>query len=130
MQKINSPFEHLLQMFLVEQKEAYAKIGVIFREELTNPYGFFHGGFLATLADTTAATALIGLSLPGPFLTGELKIRYKSPSSAPEIYAESHAHQIKLNYWENRVKIIDKNNTLIAFAIVKSFLPNWKQSKP
>jgi uncharacterized protein (TIGR00369 family) len=58
MDKINSPYENLLDMYIAEKKEGFCKIGLSYRKELTNPGGNFHGGAIASIVDTAAVQGL------------------------------------------------------------------------
>ena len=59
MGKICSPYENLLDMYVVEKKEGFAKIGIAYRKELLNPHGYFHGGVIASIVDTAVVQGLI-----------------------------------------------------------------------
>ncbi|MBN2121226.1 MAG: PaaI family thioesterase [Candidatus Omnitrophica bacterium] len=130
MEKINSPYEELLGMYVVERKEGFCKIGLSYRKELTNPHGKFHGGLIASIIDTAAVQALRTLEPKGPFLTANLEIRYLSSSSQGQIFAQGISSHLKGKFFVTQVKVLDKNNELIAEARVKSFLPSWQADKP
>jgi uncharacterized protein (TIGR00369 family) len=127
MEKINSPYESLLDMYIAEKKEGFCKIGISYRAELTNPHGNFHGGVIASVIDTATVQGLRTLFSQGPYLTVDLEIRYKNPSNAPEIFAEARPKHLKGKFFKTDIKVLDKENKLIAEAQVKSFLPKWNE---
>ena len=127
MDKINSPYENLLEMYIIEKKQGFCKIGISYRKELTNPHGNFHGGVIASIVDTAVVQGLRTIFSEGPYLTVDLNIRYKNPSSASEILAEARPSHFKGKFFKTDVRVLDKENKLIAEAQVKSFLPNWEE---
>lgn len=124
---MNSPYENLLNMYIVEKKEGFCKIGIAYRKELTNPHGNFHGGVIASIIDTAAVQGLRTIFAQGPYLTVNLEIRYKNTSNASEIFAEARAEHLKGKFFKTEVKVLDKEDKLIAWARVKSFLPQWNE---
>ncbi len=127
MERINSPYENLLDMYIAEKKEGFCKIGIAYRKELTNPHGNFHGGVIASIVDTATVQSLRTIFPQGPYLTVNLEIRYKNPSNATEIFAEARPNHLKGKFFKTEVKVFDKENKLIAEARVKSFLPQWNE---
>jgi uncharacterized protein (TIGR00369 family) len=126
MESINSPYETFLGMVVVEKKEGFCKIGLPCRKELMNPHGNFHGGVIASIVDTAVVQGLRTLWSQGPYLTVHLELRYKNKTSAACIYAESKPKHLKAKFFLSDVKVLDKDNQLIAEARVKSYLPAWK----
>ena len=58
------PFWEHIGIEIAEVKPGYARLVMDTHENLTNPYGYTHGGVLSTLADSAAAIALVhGLDL-------------------------------------------------------------------
>lgn len=129
MEKINSPYENLLDMYIVEKKQGFCKIGISYRKELTNPHGNFHGGAITGIVDTATVQGLRTIFPEGPYLTVDMNIRYKSPSNASEIFAESRPTHLKGKFFKSDVKVVDNQNKLLAEAQVKSFLPKWTEKK-
>lgn len=127
MERINSPYENLLDMYIAEKKEGFCKIGIAYRKELTNPHGYVHGGVIASIIDTAVVQGLRTIFPQGPYFTVDLEIRYKNPSNAAEIFAEARPNHLKGKFFKTEVKVLDKENKLIAEARVKSFLPQWNE---
>ena len=128
MEKIQSPYENLLEMYIVEKRAGFCRIGLAYREALTNPHGHFHGGAIASMVDTASVQALRIIFPPGPYLTVSLEIRYKNSSHSSEIFAEARAEHLKGKFFSCEVKVSDKEGKLLAEAKVKSFLPKWSES--
>lgn len=130
MQEINSPFEKLLKMHIMDRREGFCKIGITYRKDLTNPHGFFHGGAISSIIDTAAVQGLRTVFTQGPYFTVNLNIRYKNLTNSPEIFAEARPAHFKGKFFRTEVKVMDKENKLIAEAEVKSFLPKWDEKVP
>ena len=128
MEKINSPYENLLRMFIAEKREGFCKIGLLYRKEVTNPHGNFHGGAIVSVVDTAVVQGLRTVFSQGPYLTVDLHIRFKSPSQSAQIFAEARPSHLKGKFFRTDVRILDNENKLIAEADVKSFLPNFSPS--
>lgn len=129
MEKMISPYENLLDMYIAERKEGFCRIGMAYRKEITNPHGNIHGGAIASIIDTAAVQGLRTIFAEGPYLTVDVNIRYKKPSSSLKIFAESRPRHLRGKFFISEVKVMDKENNLIAEAQVKSFLPAWKKKK-
>lgn len=125
MKRINSPFEKFLDMYIVEKKEGFCKIGLSYRKELTNPHGNFHGGVITSIVDTATVQGLRTIFPEGPYLTVDMNVRYRSPSNSQELFAESRPSHLRGKFFKSEIKVLDKDNKLIAEAEVKSFLPKW-----
>lgn len=127
MEKINSPYETLLDMYIVEKREGFCKIGIAYRKELTNPHGNFHGGAISSIIDTAAVQGLRTLFPQGPYLTVSMEIRYKNSSNAAEIFAEARPEHLKGKFFKTSITVLEKEGKVIAEAEVKSFLPEWSK---
>ena len=129
MEKINSPYENFLNMYISEKKEGFCKIGMPYKKELTNPHENFHGGAISSIVDTAAVQGLRTIFAKGPYLTVSMEIRYKSPSNSPEIFAEARPQHLKGKFFKTSITVLDKENKVIAEAEVKSFLPEWQNNQ-
>jgi uncharacterized protein (TIGR00369 family) len=128
MKKINSPYENLLGMYIAQKKKGFCKIGLSYRKELTNPHGNIHGGVIASIIDTVTVQGLRTIFSKGPYLTVDIKIRFKRPTQAAEIFAEARPRHLKAKFFISDIRVVDKDNQLIAEAQVKSFLPAWEKN--
>jgi len=125
MEKMISPYENLLQMYIIKKREGFCRIGVFYRKELTNPHGNYHGGAIASIIDTAAVQGLRTIFPKGPYLTVKVNIRYKKPSNSAELFAEAMSRHLRGKFFITEIKVIDKEQNLVAEAQVKSFLPEW-----
>jgi acyl-CoA thioesterase len=123
MEKIN--YEIYLGIYVVERREGFCKIGLPFKKELTNPHGNFHGGAISSFVDTAAVQGLRTIFPKGPYWTVSMELRYKNPSNSAEIFAEARPEHMKGKFFKTEIKILDRDNKVIAEAEVKSFLPEW-----
>ena len=126
---INSPYENLLDMKVVARDEGFCKIGIAYRKELTNPHGNFHGGAIASIIDTATVQGLRTIFPKGPYLTVDVNIRYKKPTDSAEIFAEARPRHLKGKFFISEIRVVDKENQLVAEAQVKSFLPAWERGE-
>jgi acyl-CoA thioesterase len=129
MDETKPPYECLLKMYFVERREGFCKIGMAYRKELTNPHGNFHGGAIASIIDTAAVQGLRTIAPFGPYPTVDLAVRFKNPGRSSEIFAEARPRHLKGKFFETKVRVLDKENKLVAEAQVKSFLPNWNNKE-
>lgn len=114
-------------MYITEKKEGFCRIGLSYRKELTNPHGNFHGGVITSIVDAATVQGLRTIFPEGPYLTVDLRIRYKSPSNASQIFAEARPKHLRGKFFVTDIVVLDKDNKLIAEAQAKSFLLEWGQ---
>ncbi len=121
------PFWEQLGIEIAEVKPGYARLVMDTHENLTNPYGYTHGGVLSTLADSAAAVALVhGLDLEDKrLMTVELKINYLNPVSGGVIEAKARALR------EGRIVPVDvdiyNENVLVAKSIATYIILDAKK---
>ncbi len=76
-------FNRLLGLELLSVGHGTAVLAVDYRPELSQAYGYLHGGVLASLADVAVAVALIPMLRRGEHMaTIELSIQYLLPVTA------------------------------------------------
>ena len=127
MERISSPYENLLDMYIVEKSQGFCRIGISYRKELTNPHGNYHGGTIASIIDTATVQGLRTVFPKGPYLTVDVNIRYKKPSNSPELFAEARPRHLRGKFFSTEVRVMDKGQNLVAEAQAKSFLPEWEK---
>ncbi|MGE0369101.1 MAG: PaaI family thioesterase [Candidatus Dadabacteria bacterium] len=121
------PFWEHLGIEIAEVKPGYARLVMDTHENLTNPYGYTHGGVLSTLADSAAAVALVhGLDLEDKrLMTVELKINYLNPVVGGVIEAKARALR------EGRIVPVDvdiyNENVLVAKSIATYIILDAKK---
>ena len=125
-EKIPSPFENFLGIYIIEKKEGACRVGLDYKKEVSNFHKDFHGGAIATLADTAAVQSLRTLTPQSPYLTVNIDMRFKNPTQAATIIAEAKSSHMKGKVFLTEVRVIDSDDKLIAEAQIKSFLPRWK----
>ncbi len=84
----NTPFAQHLGIKILKLKSGYAELGLAYQRRITQPYGFMHGGAIAALADTAAATSIHTLLEPQDKMVSiEMKVNYLAPVTEGRIVA-------------------------------------------
>ena len=86
----DQPFSVLLGAEITAYSEAAVEIRMPITPQLTQQYGFVHGGVLSYLADN-ALTFAGGGRLVGRVVTGEFKINYIRPAQGDVLLARAQA---------------------------------------
>jgi acyl-CoA thioesterase len=81
------PFSMLLGAELTEFEEGKAELSLVIREELTQNFGYVHGGVLSYLADNCITFS--AASILGKCVTSEYKINYVRPAIGDNLVARS-----------------------------------------
>jgi len=81
------PFSMLLGAELTEFDDGKAELSLVIREELTQNFGFVHGGVLSYLADNCITFS--AASVLGKCVTSEYKINYVRPAIGKSLIARS-----------------------------------------
>jgi uncharacterized protein (TIGR00369 family) len=115
----NTPYFQHIGVEFVEAENGFAKLALKYKDCLTHPFGYFHGGVIASLADSAGINAVLTtLQKDEKALTLEMKINFLLPAKDREIFAEGKViHRGK----KIAVSDVDVKNTegqLIAKAIV------------
>lgn len=111
-------FEHL-GIKIVEALNGYARLTLDFRDSLTHPFGYFHGGAIASLADSAGVNSV--LSIIGDdekALTLEMKINYFLPVKDVRIYAEGRVIHRGKRFAVSDVDVKTDDGQTVAKAIV------------
>lgn len=119
----NTPFAQNLGMKIVKLKPGYAELSMAYQKRLCQPYGFMHGGAIAALADTVAATAIHTLLEPEDKMVSiELKINYLAPVTKGKIVAGAKVIHKGRKTAVVDVDIKDSEGKLCAKSIVTYML--------
>jgi len=119
----NTPFAQNLGMKIVKLKPGYAELSLAYQKKITQPYGFMHGGAIAALADTAAATAIHTLLEPEDKMVSiELKINYLAPVTKGKIIAGAKVIHKGRKTAVTDVDIKDSEGKLCAKSIVTYML--------
>ena len=82
------PAMELLGAQIVEVQAGYVELKLPFRNELTQQHGFFHGGIVASLADSAGGYSAMTLAEVGKTVLGvELKINWLAPADGDYLSA-------------------------------------------
>ncbi|MCI0370244.1 MAG: PaaI family thioesterase [candidate division NC10 bacterium] len=113
--RIKGTFSELLGMRLLELKPGYVRGELPVRDSLKQPYGFLHGGAIATFADSLVAAGTGRLLAPGQTMTTiEFKVNFMAPVKDGTVRGEATVlHQGRRTMvWE--VRLTDAGNRLVA----------------
>ena len=112
------PFLNYLGNRIDKLKPGFAQVSVKYKKQLTQGYGFLHGGVLASLADTAAAFATRTLIDPeDKLVTLELKINYTNPVQSDAKALAKVVHKGRRTAVID-VDVKDKQNRLCAKALI------------
>ena len=115
---IQLPFPSSLGNRVERLKSGFAEVSLKYKKELTQGYGYLHGGVLASLADTAAAFATRTLIEPeDKLVTLELKINYINPAQSDLKAMAKVIHKGRRTVVID-VEVKDKKNHLCAKALV------------
>jgi uncharacterized protein (TIGR00369 family) len=114
-----TPYYEHLGIEIVEADEGFAKLRLDFKGYLTHPFGYFHGGAIASLADSAGINAVLTTLKDGEkALTLEMKINYLLPVKDAAVFAESKViHRGKKSAVAD-VDVRSVDGQLVAKAIV------------
>lgn len=114
-----SPYYKHLGITIAEAMDGYAKLRLDFKDCLTHPYGYLHGGAIASLADSAGINAVLTTLKDGEkALTLEMKINYLLPVKDAAVFAESKViHRGKKSAVAD-VDVRSVDGQLVAKAIV------------
>ncbi len=119
----NTPFAQTLGIKILKLKPGYAELGLAYQKRITQPYGFMHGGAIAGLADTVAATAIYTLlDDKDKMVSIEMKVNYLAPVTKGKIRACGKVIHKGRKTAVTDVEIKDEKGNLCAKSIVTYML--------
>lgn len=119
----NTPFAQHLGMKIVKLKPGYAELSLAYQKRISQPYGFMHGGAIAALADTAAATAIHTILEPEDKMVSiEMKVNYIAPVIKGKIVAGAKVIHKGRKTAVTDVDIKDSEGKLCAKSIVTYML--------
>ncbi len=87
---VKGTFSDFLDMTVLEYQEGYCKSKFAVRRDFMNPLGSIHGGYLFTIADTTAGMASIILGSDSTVTTIDGNMQFLNPAMPCDaLYAEA-----------------------------------------
>jgi acyl-CoA thioesterase len=114
----SSPYYRLLGLEVTEIKEGESTIQMLFKQELTHPYGLVHGGAIASLADSAVALALGSLvEQKDRITTIEFKINFFVPVSKGELKAHAKIIHKGSKTAVGDVEVTNEEGKLVAKVI-------------
>jgi uncharacterized protein (TIGR00369 family) len=127
----SSPYHRLLGIEATEIREGESRIQMLFKQELTHPYGIVHGGAIASLADSAVAMALISLVEPNDRITTiEFKINFFVPVSKGELKAHAKIIHKGSKTAVGDVEVINEGGELVAKVIATYSIMRGDESWP
>jgi len=115
----NTPYYEYLGIEVVEADEGFAKLRLDFKDHLTHPFGYFHGGAIASLADSAGINAVLTtLKDEEKALTLEMKINYLLPVKDAVVFAEGKVIHKGKKFAVADVDVKSDDGQLVAKAIV------------
>ncbi|MBQ4862392.1 PaaI family thioesterase [Pseudoalteromonas sp. MMG013] len=112
------PFSVLLGAELTELEEGKAELCLAIRDELSQNFGFVHGGVLSYLADNCITFS--AASILGKCVTSEYKINYVRPATGDMLVARSTVLSSGKTQATCECKVYalsDKSEKLVAVAL-------------
>ncbi|WJR77367.1 PaaI family thioesterase [Bradyrhizobium sp. NP1] len=105
---------------IVKVEPGQAEVALARRDDLTQFFGYFHGGVITALADQAAGVAITsGLPKGRIGVTVELKVNFLSPADGTELVARAKTLQMSGSIGVATVEIFtggDKPERLCAFC--------------
>ncbi|MBL7198235.1 MAG: PaaI family thioesterase [Candidatus Omnitrophica bacterium] len=120
--QLKAPFEKYLNIVIIEAKDGYARVKMPFKRKFANPYGSFHGGVIASLADTAMAVAVVSKYPNIRFYTVRLEIKFKSSTDKGNIVAEAKLLSRKKDFVFAEAKIKSNVDKLLARVLATFYL--------
>ena len=115
----DTPYFGHIGIEVVEIGEGYAKLQLDFKDHLTHPFGYFHGGVIASLADSAGIHAVMSILHEGEkALTLEMKINYCAAVKDVPIYDEGRVVHRGKRFAVTDVDVKSADGKLAAKAIV------------
>lgn len=116
---MNTPYFGYSGIEIVETEEGFARLKLGFKGELTRPFGYFHGGAIASLADAAGINAVMTmLHDDEKALTLEMKVNYLQAAKDFAIHGEGKVIHRSKKFAVADVNVSSDDGRLVAKAIV------------
>jgi uncharacterized protein (TIGR00369 family) len=126
----DAPFYHHVGIEVLEINHGFAKLGLNFKDCLTHPFGFLHGGVIASLADSAGINSLFTiLQSDEKASTLEMKINFLLPVKDAAIYAEGKVIHKGGKIAVSDVEVRNEGGQLVAKALVTCAIFKEKPAK-
>lgn len=114
-----TPYYHYLGIELLELSDGFATMKIEFREQLTHPFGYFHGGVIASLADSAGINSAFTMLDNGEnAVTFDIKVNYLAPAKDTSLYAEAKVIYKGKRFILSDVNIKGEDGNIVAKATV------------
>ncbi|MDH5375591.1 MAG: PaaI family thioesterase [Candidatus Bathyarchaeota archaeon] len=115
----NCPFYRLLNMKIEEVRENYARLSIKIDKKHIQLLNTVHGGVIASLADSAAASAIFGSNgLNGAPVTVEMKINFLKPVESGKLVAEARNIHEGSRIFVSDVEVKNGKGNLIAKSLL------------
>ncbi len=115
----DTPYYSHLGIQVADLGEGFARLTLDFKEYLTHPFGYFHGGAIASLADSAGINAVLTtLNETENAVTLEMKINFFAPMKDAAIIAEAKVIHRGRRSAVSDVEVRSESGTVVAKAIV------------
>jgi uncharacterized protein (TIGR00369 family) len=115
----DTPFYNHVGIKILEINQGFAKLGLSFNDCLTHPFGYLHGGVIASLADSAGINAVFSvLGEDEKALTLEMKINFLAPVKDTDVYAEAKVIHKGRRIAVSDVEVKKPDGQLVAKAVV------------
>lgn len=115
----DAPYYQYIGMEIVELSHGFAKLVMDFKGDLTHTFGYFHGGVIASLADSAGFNAVMtSLNDNEQAVTLEMKINFLLPAKDTGLYAEGRMVHRGKKTAVSDVEVKNDDGRLVAKAIV------------
>lgn len=112
------PYVKLLGMELLDISFGEARLRLVMRDELRQPYGVLHGGATASLIDTATAFAVISrLPETERATTVDLTVHYLRPVVAGEVVCAAKVVRAGRRILTVAAEVFNEENKLVATAL-------------
>ena len=114
------PANKILGITILEMRDGYAKIHTPFKEEFIGDFlqGLWHGGFVASIADTAAGIAASTLrdDARDKLNTIDIRVDYLQGAVKEDIYAEAELVKVGKRIIKADVKLYQESKGTVAIA--------------
>ena len=115
----DTPYYEHIGIEVVEVSEGFAKLSLKLKDCLTHPFGYLHGGAMASLADSAGINSVFTtLHDDEKAVTLEMKINFLLPVKDKGVYAEGRVIHRGKKSAVSDVEVKNMNGKLVAKAIV------------
>lgn len=115
----DTPYFGHLGIEVVEIGKGFARLKLGFHEHLTHPFGYFHGGAVASLADSAGINAVMTVLGDGEkALTLEMKINYLQGVKGCSLFGEARVIHRGRKFAVADVDVRSEDDKLVAKALV------------